>query len=260
MSNLLRKVNLFTEHCEYFIIHSNVSFVRTTLMLLYFGVKGCFCMVGLLMKVLSIGLILFGFIGETTLVHAESNSVTDYEISPAFIKYEAPDMDLSLATDEQIKQLEEIGWNLDADVPFLLIERKSGVKTVDSKVVKAEVINLSDLLDDHQNEHSNDNFSEPIISPFVITYGIYNPPAHGTKIYKNGDPVHCNRFNGPNSDGRHLDKWKAQTYINYYGSDCFYGVNSGICTYTNDKCNTSLVFHRGWCSFQQGWSVYYHQR
>lgn len=231
-------------------------------MLTYFKEKKSFGMFGFLIKFLSIGLILFGFSGGTSSVYAESNNdtATTYEVSQDFIKYEAPDINLSLATAEQIKQLEEIGWNLDADVPFLLIEKETGEQAAETLSVKAETINLSELLDDDQDYNLADDPSKSVISPFVISYGVFSAPPHGSKVYKNGDAVHCNRFNGPNSDGRHLGKLHPQTYINYYKSDCYYGVNSGICTYTNDKCNTSLYHHRGWCSSKQGWSVNYHKR
>lgn len=234
-------------------------------------------------KLFSFLLISFGFISGGSLVHAEtSDDTSSSEITEMSIRYEAPDMDLSIATDEQRKQLEEIGWNLDTDIPFLISEQENedqsnnqihenhnehNVDAVENNPEDILTVNLSEVFDNHDSQEFadeedivNNEPSDSTVSLYAITYGIFKAPAHGTKIYKNGNMVHCNRFNGPKSDGRHLAKTHPQTYINYYKSDCYYGVAKGICKYTGDKCNTSLVYHRGWCSYKQGWSVNYHKR
>lgn len=41
------------------------------------------------------------------------------------IIYLAPDLDLSTGTEEQIQTLRDIGWNLDAEVPYLVEEKIS---------------------------------------------------------------------------------------------------------------------------------------
>ncbi|WP_251862591.1 hypothetical protein [Clostridium sp. Marseille-Q2269] len=64
--------------------------------------------------------------------------------------------------------------------------------------------------------------------------------GYGDKYYP-GDWVHCNRFNGPNSDDIHYDKIKhpVKTMQNFMGSDCELSLSiSNDCIFSN-WCNQS---------------------
>lgn len=62
--------------------------------------------------------------------------------------------------------------------------------------------------------------------------------GYGDKYYY-GDWVHCNRFNGPLSDGVHYAKTNPLAYVNFAGSDCDIALaNSTVC-WGWDYCNQS---------------------
>lgn len=192
------------------------------------------------------------------------------------IIYLAPELDLSIATKEEIKKLEDIGWNLEAETPYLVVKKDTGKipeinhnhsaatnhNHIESNQVKEPlVINLGELFDKMPESNLNAETSgEFTITPYhYMSYQpIYYPPAHGTKIYKFGDKVHCNRFNGPNTDNKHYAKYKAGALINFYDSDCDRAVRKGYCSLLNDHCNSSSTYHRGWCSEKIGHNTHYH--
>ena len=68
-----------------------------------------------------------------------------------------------------------------------------------------------DSMDAMEEQHRISTTGES--APLVTIAGFYD-------TYKEGDKVHCNRFNGPASDNVHYPKshWKA--YTNFVGSDC----------------------------------------
>lgn len=80
-------------------------------------------------------------------------------------------------------------------------------------------------------------------------------PPYGSKTFKYGDPVHCNRFNGPKSNNKHLQKWKPQAIINFYHSDCDYGALR-YCK-AHNKCNQK--YRAAYCSYKQGHYTKYHK-
>lgn len=179
------------------------------------------------------------------------------------IVYIAPDLDLDSANPYEKNQLTQMGWRFDKDIPYFVDNSTTNPEeTNDSdKVYECfkdnEIINVSSLLDDtvDTTESLNSEVSFRSASP-----GIYSPvPAHGSKVYRTGDKVHCNRFNGPRSDNKHYSKKSARAYINFIGSDCAVAVSKGLCKALSDHCNTSITYHRGWCSAQLGRSINYHK-
>lgn len=98
--------------------------------------------------------------------------------------------------------------------------------------------NLNEILG-HMEEHSSDG---------VSTFGYGD-------TYKEGDWVHCNRFNGPRSNNKHLQKWKPQAIINFYHSDCDYGA----LRYCKSHKNCNQKYRAAYCSYKQGHSTLYHK-
>jgi len=181
------------------------------------------------------------------------------------IIYLAPELDLSIATEEEIKILEDIGWNLEAEIPYLIVEKEIETNDKHLETNQAEepsVIDLGELFDQMNESEINPETSEELtFMPYHnMSYKpIYSPPAHGTKVYKTGDKVHCNRFNGPKSDNKHYSKTKPKALINFNGSDCDIAVRKGYCKLLNDNCNTSSTYHRGWCSEKIAHNINYHK-
>ncbi|EZH64325.1 hypothetical protein DH09_00995 (plasmid) [Bacillaceae bacterium JMAK1] len=90
------------------------------------------------------------------------------------------------------------------------------------------------------------------------TQGTLSPvPPHGTR-YSPGQMVHCNRFNGPQTDDVHYAHSHWRAYYNFVLSDCDYGVGQGYCSIIsgNDKCNRPT---RAECSLDIGHSRLYHR-
>ncbi|MBM6614974.1 hypothetical protein JTF06_08725 [Desemzia sp. RIT804] len=214
--------------------------------------------------ILILGLFLLANAFTTKVNAAESDLHNQEEII-----YLAPDLDLSIATEEEIKILEEIGWNLEAEIPYLVVEKETETSAESSdkhlETNQGEVllvIDLGELFDKMPESELNAETSEEftIIPYHNMPYQpIYSPPAHGTKVYKFGDKVHCNRFNGPKSDNKHYSKFQPKALINFNGSDCDTAVRKGYCKLLNDHCNSSSTYHRGWCSEKIGHNVNYHK-
>lgn len=214
---------------------------------------------------LSLFLVLFSslFFNSVTSQAHEGNLTEDNKA----IVFTAPDMDLTLLTEEDKEILLNIGWNLDADIPYLIegdfhtIEEDSEVLTANSLQDHSDIeyIHLGELFDSMENldnlTSSNPQGDYTLTS---VHQPIFSPPAHGTKVYSFGDMVHCNRFNGPNTDHRHYAKTHPRAYINFYGSDCATAVIDSVCSALSDDCNTSATYHRGWCSRQIGHNINYH--
>lgn len=268
---------------------------------------------------------------------SKGNSVEKGEI---ILKYTAPDVDMSIATEEQKETLKEIGWKMEdgvlvqyrsvpeeidkaindgylptyeeaekiekeANTMFSMDatheDNKEDVKdtlVVDGKETKikdgtfevagspdkidvevdentketvkksqdgkyrlvieqdlGEVIDQMDNHSDHEGDmgdmhdmHMNMNHSN---SAATLTMGTM---GYGD-TYKTGDWVHCNRFNGPKSDNRHLEKWKPQAVINFYHSDCDYGA----LRYCKSHANCNQKYRAAYCSYKLGHSTKYHK-
>lgn len=140
------------------------------------------------------------------------------------ITYLAPDLVLTNATEEEKELLREIGWNLEADVPYLERERvhnmsmMAGYNTANfSEEAKDTVINLTEVFNSMDNESEDKIEGYSYIMPMSsVTPAIYSPvPPHGSKVYWPGDRVHCNRFNGPNTNNRHYGLSDPRAYINF---------------------------------------------
>lgn len=106
--------------------------------------------------------------------------------------------------------------------------------------------NLNEIIgdmEDHEEHNDMDNNTPPIQT---FAYG---------QTYKTGDWVHCNRFNGPKSNHKHLEKWKPQAIINFYHSDCDYGA----LRYCKSHKNCNQKYRAAYCSYKQGHSTKYHK-
>ena len=84
----------------------------------------------------------------------------------------------------------------------------------------------------------------------------YKGQKNGQKV-KKGTHVHCNRFNGKHSNHRYYSRLKAQGWVNYYKSDCWYKHKSYKCPFTHaDKKCDGLLKHKAHnCSTKGHWSV-----
>ncbi|WP_026701717.1 hypothetical protein [Salibacterium aidingense] len=78
--------------------------------------------------------------------------------------------------------------------------------------------------------------------------------AYG-ETYSDGDWVHCNRFNGPQSNDKHLRKTNPQAYINFVLSDCDMGALFNCITH--NTCNQEEM--AAYCSLQIGHETLYHK-
>lgn len=182
-------------------------------------------------------------------VSAHGNDVEGILVS---ITYTAPDLDVQSLTNDEKETLIEIGWILEAEVPYWEdttfsdnSENDPIPKVDDEKHIE---INLRELFEEMDSNEDNSTPSNELFSLMSVSNPIYSPPPHGSKKYRVGDKVHCNRFNGLKTDHRHYNKLTGQGYINFWKSDCHIAIGYGYCTLVNDKCNTSKKYHRGWCS------------
>lgn len=91
------------------------------------------------------------------------------------IIYLAPDLDLSTGTEEQIQTLRDIGWNLDAEVPYLVEEKiSSGSVTSLAESPENTYIDIGELFENMGHDDGT------TIAPAALWDYIYYPPAHGT--------------------------------------------------------------------------------
>ncbi len=184
----------------------------------------------------------------------------------------APHLDLSIVSEEDMAILKSQGWDFTGEVPTLVkTEEELGFEIADSVV--GTTIDLGDLFEDmdQADNHTQETYDTDF-GVFSLPsqehdgsgkyMPIFSAPPHGSKVYRDGDLVHCNRFNGPNSDNKHYSKSGtslAKSLVNFYNSDCYYAVIRGICNEINDVCNTSTRYHRAWCSWQIGHKLAYHK-
>lgn len=84
----------------------------------------------------------------------------------------------------------------------------------------------------------------------------YSGQKNGQKV-KKGTHVHCNRFNGIHSNHRYYSRLKAQGWVNYYKSDCWYKHKAYKCPFTraDKKCDGLLKHKAHNCSTKGHWSV-----
>lgn len=114
-------------------------------------------------------------------------------------------------------------------------------KTGDNYTAKFN-INANEML---ESKSSNDHELNNLVQ--TQSYG---------KIYKNGDWVHCNRFNGPGSDGGHYKKTHWRAAVNFAGSDCDMALVRSTKCWGHNYCNQSGP--AGGCSSIIGHSRRYH--
>lgn len=62
-----------------------------------------------------------------------------------------------------------------------------------------------------------------------------------------GTHVHCNRFNGVNSDHRYWKHSDARSWVDFYKSDCYYHALAYNCSMLgkNVKCDGLNIHHKG---------------
>lgn len=115
-------------------------------------------------------------------------------------------------------------------------------------ILEKDLGEIMEEMDSHDHEGGMENMNlfgdEPIIG--TMGYG---------DTYSPGDWVHCNRFNGPYSNDKHLRKTNPQAYINFYLSDCDYGALRYCLSHNN--CNQKE--RAAYCSYKQGHSTLYHR-
>ncbi|KXZ16562.1 hypothetical protein P4T89_09080 [Bacillus nakamurai] len=273
-------------------------------------------------SVVTISLALFPMIASASTTKSIAEVQSQPEKGEIILKYTAPDVDLSIATEEQLKTLKKIGWKMedgelvqyrsiseeidtainegylssyeDAEKMGLLAmdeedEENKDTLLVDGKETEIkdgqfEVIGSPESVEirydenttknvkksedgkyrlvieqdlgeviDEMDEHSHDSDMEGMthLSTQSSTIGTL---GYGDK-YKPGDWVHCNRFNGPHTDDRHLQKWHPQAIINFYHSDCDYGA----LRYCKSHKNCNQKYRAAYCSWKLGHSTKYHR-
>lgn len=84
----------------------------------------------------------------------------------------------------------------------------------------------------------------------------YTGQKDGQKVSK-GTHVHCNRFNGTKSNHRYYSRLKAQGWVNYYKSDCWYKHKDYKCPFTkkDTNCDGLLKSKAHNCSVKGKWPV-----
>ncbi|GGK07826.1 hypothetical protein GCM10007063_32910 [Lentibacillus kapialis] len=208
------------------------------------------------------------------------------------MKYTAEDMDWKSATNKQKEILKEQGWKLENGIPVLYVSvpeeleynQKHGHDhsheghqgTLQVNGVEKDIHNgtfdvdsnnetIKIMVGEEKNEVKKQEdgtyqvIVEKNLSQMFENMDKKQKEAVGTlgygDTYYPGDWVHCNRFNGPNSDDRHLRKWNPQAYINFYKSDCYHGA----LMYCTDHNSCNINERPAYCSYMQNHSVLYHR-
>lgn len=275
--------------------------------------------------VVTSSLALFPLVGSASssptksIAEVQSSEQSQHEKGEIILKYTAPDVDLSIATEEQLKTLKEIGWKMEGgelvqyrSIPeeidtainegylpsyeeaekmgslaeedeenkdTLLVDgketeikdgqfevkgspesveiqydentTKNVKKSEDGKYRLVIEQDLGEVIDE-MDEHSHDGDMEGM--NHLSTQSSIGVLGYGD-VYKPGDWVHCNRFNGPYTDDRHLQKWHPQAIINFYHSDCDYGA----LRYCKSHSNCNQKYRAAYCSWKLGHSTKYHR-
>ncbi|RAS76665.1 hypothetical protein [Priestia endophytica] len=193
-------------------------------------------------------------------------------------------------TDSQKDEIEESGWNVQGNTIFLVrklanetiivndqevqtddngkfevdenlsqikVKLPQGNETTVSKDANGEFKfteavdwnSFNEQMDFVESQESQDNQQDS---------DTFTTMAYGKKYVK-GDWVHCNRFNGPSSDGYHYPKTNWRAYRNFVGSDCDWALAIRcVKDYTsNTWCNGSGGAAA--CSGKIGHSKKYHK-
>lgn len=87
------------------------------------------------------------------------------------------------------------------------------------------------------------------------THTVTQEAGYGKK-YKKGEWVHCNRFNGPQSDNVHYAKSNPKAMVNFAGSDCDKFLLRSTKCYGHSYCN--IKAKAAACSSIIGHSTKYH--
>lgn len=101
------------------------------------------------------------------------------------ITYTAPDLDVQSLTNDEKETLIEIGWILEAEVPYWEdttfsdnSENDPIPKVDDEKHIE---INLSELFEEMDSNDDNSTPSNELFSLMSVSNPIYSPPPHGSK-------------------------------------------------------------------------------
>jgi len=76
----------------------------------------------------------------------------------------------------------------------------------------------------------NESTTNTDSSIIALTSSVSYPGQKDGQLVSKGTHVHCNRFNGKNSDHRYWSHSHPQAYIDYVGSDCYIGGGGYNCT------------------------------
>lgn len=98
-----------------------------------------------------------------------------------------------------------------------------------------ENMSEGEMVDDHKGHHNHEKHDGT--SSDEASNGEIGTMDYGDHDF--GDWVHCNRFNGPASDGGHYPKTHWRAYANFVGSDCDLALLQSTKCYGHGYCNQS---------------------
>lgn len=140
--------------------------------------------------------------------------------------------------------------NEDANNPLLITEPNIKDKNNPEIVFSDDVVNVLKTMQEKADAYNENVELLNKITPRANHKRVETKP-YGSKYYE-GDDVHCNRFNGPQSDWRHYN-WRNPSQLdkalkNFRGSDCqaALAVGSGCPTKGPAYCNNK--YGPAWCS------------
>lgn len=140
------------------------------------------------------------------------------------------------------------------------VKIQNGTFEVKSEQDKVTIQNGEESQTVQKNEEGNYQYvTEMNLSGMIEEMDHRQEEMFGTfgygDTYSPGDWVHCNRFNGPASNNKHLRKTNPQAYINFVGSDC----DRGAIRYCRSHNSCNQKYRAAYCSYKLGHSTKYHK-
>lgn len=134
----------------------------------------------------------------------------------------------------------------------------------DQRATIVKNINFSDYIgdmDESNQDMSNMEMHPNIMDPGQGGGGAYPGQTYSGEPVKTGTHVHCNRFNGPNSDHKYWSKFDPRAWKDFYHSDCDYHALKYSCSdfSSMSKCDGLNVKGKGVhdCSAWSGGAPHY---
>lgn len=158
--------------------------------------------------------------------------LTDGEIYIGKTEYKIPN-DGIVNIKNDIKE----GMTISTDKELM---KTTKIQKIDNKDVAIFTVNIGELFDNMDK----------------MQFKMSSNKGYGDKYYP-GDWVHCNRFNGPNSDDVHYRKTNPKAWINFVGSDCDLALARSTVCWGHSYCNQSGP--AAGCSLKIGHSTRYHR-